>query len=664
MLISYENAFDQFAAKWLSIVFKGEWDDNKFGSRPQDYDELSEGARLVLLFTRFLMRAYEEAGGDEASCPLFVFVTKKGYWLYRCIYSHLKLLPEGEEYQPCLDFWEKIQVRSDRYFTKSPDVSEFAGYQIFIIDDIVHTGANFQRMQQLVQEAGLTIARYIAFAVEDCGGVLGDGADDIWACNKLSSNDLGKISIEEIILFHSLGAPYTIDLPMLKIVDRAPGAAGRSFRAFFSGRLTADEFNTLRRRSERYGWKSFEAPYTLNNQRFETLIFWNLSDTVERKFKNLVHSLIVECNYCTVALEDGRTAVDVTFVPFAILRSLKWQELRILFFAAFEKTDYYTSLLLPSNQHEDNRPKQALATALYRSLVFYLSGYTAACFNSVLRPMGLLLTLQTEHMEEHWNHAFIANIKGILCQSGLLGENESPVVTCTTIQDFYRSDDILSDPKYWDADILAVPTNRMPDIYLEMYKFFVKGPEFEKKSHYAFEDLEIEIAGRAGELVSKPEFKMDLLKALTKLLNQSAISNTVFYDPTSDRVIRGFRSGENSALLLPYAQPEIFCAITVYYKRCECLFDGKAVEQQYKKQFDYFKEKLLEYVGNTGYDYWIDLREAEQLMDYFKNIPNAGRQIKNRQYIVEELEQNTLPGRTAMVKNLQDFVENIALADE
>lgn len=659
---SYEKAFDRFAAKWLSIVFKGEWDALKFGSKPQDYDSLSNGARLVFLFTQFLRRAYEEVEDDGEGRPLFVFVTKKGYWLYRCIYHHLYLLPEGDAYQSCRKFWDSIWVRSDRFFTKSPDVSEFTTCQLFIIDDIVHTGANFQRMRQLVQENGLKIAKYVTFAIEDCVEPLWDEAADIWTCSKLSSNDLGKISIEEIILFHSLGAPYTIDLPMLKLADRTE-VADRCEYAFSSGRLTPDEFYQLSRWGERYGWKNVKAPYKLNDQNFESLLFWNPLNLVERKFKNLVHSLIVECSYREKELDGGETVVDVTFVPFAIMRSVKWQELILLFSAAFEKTPYYNYILTRLRAVE--RPSQALATALYRSLVFYLSGYTAVCFNDLLRHIGRSLVLQTEHMEEHWNADFMDSVTHIFSQFDLLRDNEVPLVTCTSIQKFYQSDDIFSDPQYWDAGIMMTTENRALDIHLEMYKFFVKNPGFEKRDHYSFEDLEIKIAVQEGELVNNSKFKEHFLQALTRLLNQSAISNTVYYEQTSDRVIRGFRSGENSALLLPYAQQEVFCAIAAYYGRCERLFsDSKAVEQQYKKQFDYFKEKLLEYVSDTGYDYWIDISEAAQLMDYFKNLSTPGRQIKNRQYIVEELNQDKSSPYAIMIKNLQEFVENLELFNE
>lgn len=658
---SYESAFDRFSKKWMPTVFKDEWDNDKFGPQPDDYANLSDIARLVLLFTRFLMHAYNTVGTKRERRALFVFVTKKGYWLYRCIRQHLYLLPQ-EKHQDCYDFWNAIQVRSDRYFTKSPDVSEFSDYLLFVVDDIVHTGANFQRMKQLVKDSGLTIERYIAFAIEDCGENLMEGLGDIWACSRLSPNDLGKVSIEEIILFHSLGVPYAIDLPVLKVAGGSPAVMAEHERAFFSGRLTKEEFDRLCSQCTQRGWDKVDSSYKINNWSFNSCFFWNISDSLQQKFKNLLHSLIVECSYCEIDLGEGQQVVDVTFIPFAIMRSVKWYELVVLFAAAFGQTPYCNNIC--SYLRVDNAPSQALATALYRSVVFYLSGYTAANFNGFLRDLGLSLELKVDHMQEHWDQNFMESVQSIFIPAVSREKNEFPITDCSTILDFYRFDDILSDPAYWDADILSAPEKGRQDTDLEMYKFFVKGPDFEK-TDYTFEKLEIEIAKRVGKPVNDQQFKENFLQALIGLLNKSAISNIVSYDKISGTVTRGFRSGENCALLLPYAQPEVFCGLFAYYKRCEGLSNAdRNADQQYKHHFDYFKEKLLEYIGDTGYDLWIDRTEAIRLLDYFKGLPNAGRQIKNREYIVEEFEQDGSPHYGSISKNLKEFVENLELPNE
>lgn len=662
---SYEKVFNKFAAKWLSKVFKGNWDTDKFGIQPLDYAGLPDGSRLVLLFTQFLMRAYQSADIVPGKRVLFVFVTKKGYWLYQCVYQYMlrhSELFQREDFRACKEFWDKILVKSDRYFTKSPDVSEFADCYLFIIDDIVHTGANFRRMKKLVQENGLTITKYIAFAIENSDEVLIEGIEDIWTCNRLSSNDLGKISIEEIVLFHSLGVPYTIDLPRLKATSPQFTPAEGYEYAFSSGRLSQDVFYRLCNECGQYGWTKTDASYVLNNQNFHTCYFQNPKNPIEKKFKNLLHSLIVECSYREVKLDNGNLAVDVTFFPFAIMRSVKWQELVILFSEAFSPFPYYKNVL----PHSDSKPSQALATALYRAMVFYLSGYIAFCFNDgLLKNLGLSLELQTDCLGEHWNDAFLESVKYIFNSPEPAGTGEGSMTNCANIERFYRSDDISSDPKYWNWDSTVDAQTEKLDIYLEMYKFFVKRPDLEKTKCYSFEDLEIEIAGKMGKLVNDPEFKTEFLRALTKLLNQSAISNIVFYDPASEQVVRGFRSGENCALLLPYAQTEVFCAISAYYERCERRFgSGKEADQQCKRNFDYFKGKLQQYISDAGYDFWIDRAEAMQLLDYFNNLPDIGRQIKNRQYIVEEAERDDSYRRASIAKNLIEFAENLELPDE
>lgn len=83
------------------------------------YDVSSYAAK----FKDFLSRLLEVKEPAEAECdhtldakPLFVFVSKKGYWAYR--------LTEQWFYSDSISPWEealrgnRIEVKSDRYFTK------------------------------------------------------------------------------------------------------------------------------------------------------------------------------------------------------------------------------------------------------------------------------------------------------------------------------------------------------------------------------------------------------------------------------------------------------------------------------------------------------------------------------------------------------------------
>lgn len=657
--MGYEKAFNNFSKEWLERVFKDDWDEDKFGRKPESYSTLAYGPRFVLLFTRSLRCVYEEKREERGKPPLFVFVTKKGYWLYRCVCEHLYLLPD-EERGPCEAFWNSIRVKSDRYFTKAPCLDEFSGCQIFIIDDIVHTGASFSRMRELIDSSCLEVTKFVAFAMEDCRENLTDGIEkkDIWSCSKLSSNDLGTVSIDELVLFHALGVPYTIDLPSLKVT----GALRQDGNwAFSSGRLTCEEFDLLRSQCTQNGWNEVGASHMLNNRQFKNCFFWNPHGAIERKFKNLLQSLIIECSYREVNIGNGQTVVDVTFIPFAIMRSVKWQELIRLFSAAFNPSPYYDEIV--SYLSVDAEPSEALATALYRSVVFYLSGYVAVCFNELLQDIGLTLAFRVDHMKEHWNDKFVESIRNIFGgEVGHWGEQDCPVTGCASIQAFYRSNDISPDQKYWIGnDTTGVQTGKL-DVNLEMYKFFVKDPNPKKTSDLSFEDLEIGTAGRMGWPVNDLKFREEFLQALLRLLNQSAISNTIHYDPKSSTVVRGFRAGENCALLLPYDQPAVFCAISTYYRRWErsCSSDEET-EQQYHKCFDYFKKSLLEYISDTGYDFWINKTEAAYLLDYFKNLSNVGRQIKNRQYLTEGAQRNGSATPVPIAKNIIEFSENLEL---
>lgn len=569
---------------------------------------------------------------DLSEVPLFVFVSKKGYWIYRLIEERLH--NEGDlvwQNRLCAG---SIEVKSDRYFTKmvtaedSPQI--LSHRRIYVVDDFLIHGQNISRFCRLIRKKlgesriiPVVFAQWEGFQPED------DTSEFAELCGYIPDtplSEIGRLSTWETQQFHQSGIPYVIDLPFLTLTN----AENEQSRAFFSGMLTNEQFQLLCN-AQNSLWRYEDNSYTIADYKVESIFFYFQHDLFQNKFRNLIQNLVVKCQYDNNAV-DGM--VLVTFTPFAILRSVHQDELICCFRAAYAGTEYGRLL---ENYLESGSAKSAdenLNTALYRAVVFFLSRYISINFkNHLQKILGIGLDLQLDELGTHWPTAFINSLPD------LFETQFKERLSC-----LYEQNDIMP--------YVPLLQNRLErqsiSMYFDIFAYFAiyKKMAGHEQQFCSIEELENEMAIYRQCSPDSHEFKTAFTSALLQLLNQGVISNQILYDKDTGFVRRGFRSGENSTLLLPFNQKAVFSAIYTYYALMGCDSARSQEEFQrayrlYFKNYPMFKLYLLKFIKGAELDSYFDLREAEDMLSYFGMISGTTlkQQVENKAYIIQDLKR-------------------------
>lgn len=574
-----------------------------------------------------------ERNPDLSKVPLFVFVSKKGYWIYRLIAERLR--SEGRL------IWQNklcagdIEVKSDRYFTKMVTEEEFpqilSHRRIYVVDDFLIHGQNICRFCNLIRRKA-NKSRIIPVVFAQWEGFLPENSVSEFEelCSHMKPaplSDIGRLSAWETQWFHQSGIPYVIDLPFLTLTN----VGKEQSRAFFSGTLTREQFQLLCSAQSSL-WRYEDNSYMIADYKAESIFFYFQNDLFYNKFRNLIQNLVVKCQYDTSAV-DG--TVSVTFTPFAILRSVRQDELICYFCAAYAGTKYGQLMEDYLKSSFVKSADENLNTALYRAVVFFLSRYISINFkNHLHKILGMELDLQVDELKKHWPNEFIDSLPD------LFGHQFKERLGC-----LYGQNDIMP-----YTPPLQNRSERQPiNMYFDIFAYFAihKKMAGQEQQFCSIEELESEMSMYRRCSLDNDEFKTAFTNALLQLLNQGVISNQILYDKDTGFVRRGFRAGENSTLLLPFNQKAVFSAIYTYYSLMGC-GDARSQEEtqtayrSYFKNYPIFKLYLLKFIKGSELDSYFDLREAEDTLSYFGMISEntLKQQVENKNYIIQDLERS------------------------
>lgn len=609
---------------------------------------------LYNCFTDFLVNLYLQCVKDKRP-PLFIFVSKKGYWLYRLILLHIRKKP-ADRRSKCEKMWiaGKVEVRSDRYFTKCTSRDEsielLRERTVFIVDDFVNTGGQLRDFYRTLplKDSGSKIV-LVAFArlegFEPAAGLEGECVEWRWPdeLEPLSPSALGMLVMWETEEFHKAGVPFVIDLPFLKQKD----TSREQIPGFFSCRLEREQFCALTSKGGSL-WEFVDGSYTIGMENARLGFFYCRHDPFVDKFRCLIQNLVMECRYVYGEGEDR--SVYVTLTPFAVMRSIQRDELLDRFRVTFAKTEYAREVLDYGKKCPSAKDMN-LSTALYRSLVFFFSRYISINFSAYMSEVcNVGLELDGDLIRDHWPSSFL---------------NSLPQIFGSNFQDrlnfLYGNNDATpySPPPAWG------PVRRSDSMYFNIFSYFAyQRMASAEKKFFTIEEIESNLAASEGCCADDPDFRNRFTQALLYLLNQSVISNQIGYDEANGVVLRGFRPAENSTFLLPFDQKAVFQAIYTYYKRCERAEDaagrGGPAHGFYYRNYASFKTQLLSYISRAGLGDYVDIAEAEDTLDYFAGIEDAvlAQQIENKQYIILELERGSSKDARA-ARLLEDFVKRM-----
>lgn len=587
------------------------------------------------------------------SKPLFVFVSKKGYWIYRLAELQLRKSGRPSLWKDALDSGE-IEVKSDRYFTKivsyQDAIKQLQGRFIYVIDDFLIMGQNILRFCSLIR-GWAKGSRIIPVVFAQWEGFQPGGHKEFSHMRVYSRNsqtvpptypmrEIGKLSIWENAQFHKFGIPYVIDLPFLKFAN-----SGASRQTFFSGTLPLANFKELREHDNPL-WECVDTSYSIGSYSAKTCFFCFQHDIFLDKFRFLIQNLVMECIY-----QENGDQVSVTFTPFAVLRSVRQDELLCRFHLAFSDTEYERLIQDYTKNPESKREDVNFNTALYRALVFFFSRYISVNFKNYLEDIfGVELQLNVEELRHHWPKEFESSLSQIFGN----GFHDR-------LRRIYEKNDITPYRPESQRRLICKSSNMYYNIF--SYFAFQKMARKQGGDFCTIEELETVIAQHSERSIDAPDFRQEFTSAIYQLLSQGVISNQVRFDAERHIVLRGFRSGENSTLLLPFNQKAVFKAIYVYYLMCQGELSHTSQQtdssenQFYYDHYPMFQTKLLKFIQDSELDGYLDIQEAEDTLNYFRAIePGALReQIENKTYIIKDLENDTTRTGT-LAKMLAEYV--------
>ena len=671
------EAISRFWEKWLQVLCP-ESESVFLGHREHGLEILSKRLHATdedavacfgLYFTRTIMQALKDHDLLNKK-PLLTFVTKKGYWLFRvarqcCEYIGVTF--SDDIYEECSYFWNvQVEVKSDRFFSKLLNPSAYRNRNIVLIDDIIHTGESIAQLGRSISRLNDEERTVFYFVFAEFEGnkdeiisKLGNRVQRIGESRKVKLQELGELSVAQVELFQSLGVPYSIDLPVVKCMHPSNRIADNrdtrtEHRFFSSGKISKSTFMEIIDGIDVTKWRITRIPESQPHMKSYYICLED--DPIRRKYSNLISALGFEMN-CYID-EDF---VDITLMPFPIMRSVKLDALLRFFVAAYSDTEYgnevVKALQRDTSVGYQVLTNQTLTTALYRAVVYYLGMYVLHKFREYTNQFYLFFDVDVSHSTEHWSKEFICSIRE------LFPLNEK----CDIAKILYLGNDTELSPEYWECKQNTRHMYTGKDVYFNMYNYFVSSRNSGKNRDCDFcsiERLEAYLTSLYSKQLDDVSFRDEITSAIVRLLNQSAITNAVKYDPKSGFVVRGFRSGENCSLILPFNSPAIFCAIYHLYQRCvEKVGEGTSMANDiFSANYSQFRKAILSYISDARIDTLLDMSEAQKLLDYFMRYPTPGILIENKEYIAERMKKEKSI-EAALARALRGVVDRLVLVE-
>ena len=269
-----------------------------------------------------------------------------------------------------LNGWDKITVYADRYIMKNLDFDFLKEKDVILVDDSIISGLQIQKSYELVKHktAAKSIFAYI-FAAES-KWKSNDCCRDHEVFERLdheviySYNDILKLSSIETLLFNNCGIPYMVELPVL--------TESRTTKNSPSVIFTLEEYERFKSlQIENWSYQEFEQiGYLQNDTTCGCLVLEN--NILKQRFSGFIQNLTVR-----VQIIPSEDEVKVIFIPFALLKSVDFDELYNFARIIYEGTTYLKSLEIYRCTCEEKglNFKEESYASIYRAVVYSISYY-------------------------------------------------------------------------------------------------------------------------------------------------------------------------------------------------------------------------------------------------------------------------------------------------
>lgn len=570
--------------------------------------------------------------------------TRKGYWIYKVFEREAS---EGND---------SIQIYSDRYIKKIVDFSDLEGKVIYLVDDTLSHGFSLlETYEILAGTVGSEYIRPVVFAINEDLDIKKRESEtkgierEFWSKLKyftvMSADEMAQFCIAETKLLHEENIPFVIDLPFLK--DEKMNESSTHFEI----NITKNQFENLQ---ERLGdkWKFHFNEHIENHETMlRGFIIQNCDDELLSQTSQFATDYVIEGTYTETS--DGR--IHMIFIPFAILNSMDKVFLDELWYEFFK--DDYQSEKDTGNQikNEEIRSMNSFI-AKYRECVYILSILVAQEFIKCIEQLwGIRLIYDYEIMKEHFTKSFINTVKQIVNKAedntAYIYEKLKAVSKKVNKYAFNNHlDNSISKMQYKNNENTAynIIQNELSD---KRERFIHKGNRNARIRGNRDEVISIEeikqLLLQNFEFQSEEELRYAVTKSIITMLNLSTCSNKLVENADRRCMIRGFRYGENSDLLIPY--------FNAYYYWAVFLYSEYGSAQDKTGEYEGFVNELRKFFRRKNY--FKDLITEEDFnknQHYFKNVLQDGNRIYNKFSFLKPYMEN-LESRRKM-NEIENFV--------
>lgn len=553
---------------------------------------------------------------EKDTQAVFVFVSRRAFCLY------LLMKKKGV----LRDEWEKIDIYSDRYVMKNMDPDIFLGRTVFFVDDCLITGKHMEKgIDMLRKYLNNPTIQPRVFAVEErWRGKKWEYA----SCKVMENenrfythNDILRLCAIESLLFYYNDIPYTMELPLI-----AEGN-GESLAI----ELTEAEFQLLTQKNSKWEYYNCGQLGYMQNDLTSGLFVLN-NNILKMRFGYLIHDLAVRLQFYK---ENGK--IKMICIPFAILKSVKFDWLYELFQNLFIGTEYRREVdaYVDKNNKEGKKYKDILYIAIYRAIVFILSMYVGQEFQEYLKSLykDRRFSFYTKFYSFHFEDTFCKSITK-MTQKGL-----AMYLLNVLVKERGRNEEVIVPAlnRFWFEEYhvrrydYKVSCNFMLEIINDLRHGGAK-----KIIRFGNDFITIEEIVQAFRnylFIADDELEDPYVsRCICNMLNHGILVNVLNYDKDTEWIYRGFSYGENSDAFFEISAKVFYAAVWEYYKM---------TGENYRKSYDRFVVSLFRFFKeNKLFDTFITVDDFNFYEKYFRMAGegNFTYQITNKEFLLDEPE--------------------------
>lgn len=587
------------------------------------------------------------------------FVSRKGYWTYQLLKKYDKSIYMDHVY-------------SDRYLLKAIGNKMFKDKKICLIDDTMSTGFRLFRYYCILSARGAKkiIPAVYSQSIEypqqselermieiyyHVNHIENSSNEDelkkaktirreflrkLYCEQYLAQGNISKLCMLETEVQQSCLCPQAIDLPML--ISKK------------DGNVLEDEFVFSKRQFEKLcvendEWLYVRNVYDIKESKLSDYtvqgelmipIQCNYFECQEGTLKRLYHSIllsgVVKCKYNI----DEKGKYHILFTPFAITRSWDKNQLKEMFQQLFYGTDYYKKLV-PKMEHDIKVKDDSVWISVSHALVFGISLYIGEKFKKHLCEClnDMVVSYDWSIMKDSSDNDFIKAMQEII------SDIDRRIVYLAE----YCEKNILDSNIYFDKG--RTLRYSLSEGYEAVYSLILQIWN-ESEEHNTIEIEKIEnILQKRYNFPDETAMRKGVVSIILLFLEINVFGN--YLNVQENKIVRSFRCGENSGLLLMragkmcYALAEILYFVKgkeAYYESAEAYFNNI---EDYLKRENIFEEYVTESDYKKYIEWFIneDIIPSDKLHGHImgkqfllKNIDDTLEKI--RQYAMHYAEQS------------------------